>query len=71
MKALCRAQTSERMFAKLLSPRFLLDLRPLKSATQVEQMTDEFSMAFFRSVFTVLAGRQTTIKTSMADLPVL
>lgn len=54
MKAVCRAQAQERMLAKLVSPRFLLDPQPLLPATQAEQLTDEFITASFRSVFTML-----------------
>lgn len=53
-QAITRAQAQERMFAKLATPRFLLDIRPLLPAAQVEALTEESTEAAFRRVFTAL-----------------
>ncbi len=45
------------MFAKLTNPRFLLDVRPLLSAEQVEALTEEPTADMLRRVFTTLVGR--------------
>ena len=52
-----RAQAQERMFAKLANPRFLLDMRPLLRADQVEALTEESTAESFRHVFTTLVDR--------------
>jgi predicted nucleotidyltransferase component of viral defense system len=52
-----RAQAQERMFAKLANPRFLLDMRPLLRADQVEALTEESTAESFRRVFTTLVDR--------------
>jgi hypothetical protein len=52
-----RAQAQERMFAKLANPRFLLDMRPLLPAAQVEALTEESTADSFRRVFTTLVDR--------------
>ena len=52
-----RAQAQERMFAKLANPRFLLDMRPLLRADQVEALTEESTVESFRHVFTTLVDR--------------
>ncbi|MDF0602161.1 nucleotidyl transferase AbiEii/AbiGii toxin family protein [Psychromarinibacter sp. C21-152] len=56
-QAITRAQAQERMFAKLANPRFLLDMRPLLPAAQVEALTEESTKEAFRRVFTELVDR--------------
>lgn len=56
-QAITRAQAQERMFAKLANPRFLLDMRPLLRADQVEALTEESTAESFRRVFTTLVDR--------------
>lgn len=56
-QAISRAQAQERMFAKLANPRFLLDMRPLLRADQVEALTEESTAESFRRVFTTLVDR--------------
>jgi predicted nucleotidyltransferase component of viral defense system len=56
-QAITRAQAQERMFAKLANPRFLLDMRPLLPAAQVEAWTQESTEEAFRRVFTALVDR--------------
>lgn len=56
-QAMSRAQAQERMFAKLANPRFLLDMRPLLRADQVEALTEESTAESFRRVFTTLVDR--------------
>ena len=56
-QAISRAQAQERMFAKLANPRFLLDMRPLLRADQVEALTEESTVESFRRVFTILVDR--------------
>ena len=56
-QAISRAQAQERMFAKLANPRFLLDMRPLLRADQVEALTQESTAESFRRVFTTLVDR--------------
>ena len=56
-QAITRAQAQERMFAKLANPRFLLDMRPLLPAAQVEALTEESTEEAFRRVFTELVDR--------------
>jgi predicted nucleotidyltransferase component of viral defense system len=56
-QAISRAQAQERMFAKLANPRFLLDMRPLLPAAQVEAWTQESTEEAFRRVFTILVDR--------------
>jgi len=51
-----RAQAEERMLAKLASPHFLSDVRPLLAAEHAERMTDQTMKAAFADVFTKLAG---------------
>ena len=55
--AISRAQAQERMFAKLASPRFLLDVRPLLPAAQAEALTESAIADSFRDVFTILVDR--------------
>ena len=55
--AISRAQAEERMFAKLASPRFLLDVRPLLPAAQAEALTERAIADSFRDVFTILVDR--------------
>jgi len=55
--AISRAQAQERMFAKLASPRFLLDVRPLLPAAQAEALTERAIADSFRDVFTILVDR--------------
>ena len=56
-QAISRAQAQERMFAKLANPRFLLDMRPLLRADQLEALTEESTAESFRRVFTTLVDR--------------
>ena len=56
-QAISRAQAQERMFAKLANPRFLLDVRPLLPAAQVEALTKESTAESFRRVFMTLIDR--------------
>jgi hypothetical protein len=56
-QAISLAQAQERMFAKLANPRFLLDMRPLLRADQVEALTEESTVESFRRVFTTLVDR--------------
>ncbi len=56
-QTISRAQAQERMFAKLVNPRFLLDMRPLLPAAQVEVLTEEATAEAFRHVFTTLVDR--------------
>lgn len=46
-----RAQAEERMFAKLIMPRFVADIRPLLPAEQAEALTDAAIRKAFTSVF--------------------
>ena len=55
-QAITHAQAQERMFAKFASPRFLLDMRPLLPAAQVEALTEESTEEAFRRVFTALVN---------------
>lgn len=50
--SISRAEAEQRMFAKLNSPGFLADIRPLLSAEQAERLTDETMKAAFMEVFT-------------------
>ena len=45
------------MFAKLRNPRFLLDIRPLLTATLAEALSEETTAESFRLLFTVLVDR--------------
>lgn len=56
-QAISRAQAQERMFAKLANPRFLLDMRPLLRADQVEALSEESTAESFSRVFTTLVDR--------------
>ena len=56
-QAISRAQAQERMFAKLANPRFLLDMRPLLRADQVEALTEESTAESYRRVLTTLIDR--------------
>ena len=56
-QAISRTQAEERMFAKLANPRFLLDIRPLLPAAQVEALTEESTSEFFCRVFVALVDR--------------
>lgn len=51
-----RAQAEQRMFAKLASPGFLSDVRPLLAAEQAESLTDKTMTTAFADVFTRLVG---------------
>jgi hypothetical protein len=42
------------MFAKLVNPGFLADVRPLLTAAEAERLTDEAMRAAFADVFTQL-----------------
>jgi hypothetical protein len=46
-----RAEAEERMFAKLINPRFLADMRPLLAAAQAERLTEDVMKAEFSRVF--------------------
>ena len=56
-RAISRAQAQERMFAKLVNPRFLLDVRPLLPAARAETLTGESTADAFRRVFAILIDR--------------
>ena len=56
-QTLSRAQAEERMLAKLANPGFFADIRPLLSAPQAEQLTDESMRKAFALVFTRLLGK--------------
>ena len=49
-----RAQAEQRMFAKLATPGFLADMRPLLAAPQAERLTDKAVNEAFACVFTGL-----------------
>lgn len=55
--AISRAEAQQRMFAKLANPRFLLDMRPLLPAAQVETLSEASTAESFRLVFTTLVDR--------------
>ena len=73
-QTMLRAEAQERMFAKLANPRFLVDIRPLLAAAQVEALTEESTAESFRRVFVVLIdllpgepwGRTETMKRRFA-----
>ena len=50
-QAISRAQAQQRMFAKLATPRFVLDMRPLLPAAQAEKLTEESTRELFLNVF--------------------
>jgi predicted nucleotidyltransferase component of viral defense system len=50
-QSISRAQAEERMFAKLASPGFIADVRPLLSAAQADALTNETTKADFAAVF--------------------
>ena len=52
-----RAQAEQRMFAKLATPGFLADMRPLLAAPQAEQLTDKAVNEAFVCVFTGLIAQ--------------
>jgi predicted nucleotidyltransferase component of viral defense system len=54
---LSRAQAEERMFAKLTTPEFLVDIRPLLAPTADERLTDETMKTAFADVFTGFVTR--------------
>lgn len=54
---LSRAEAEERMFAKLVNPGFLADIRPLLPPAEAERLTDEARHAAFTLVFTQLIAR--------------
>ena len=56
-RTISRAQAQERMFAKLVQPRLLLDMRPLLPAVRATALTDESTAETFRRVFTTLVDR--------------
>ena len=56
-QAISRAEAQDRMFAKVANPRFLLDVRPLLPAAQVEALTEEWAAESFRRVFVILVDR--------------
>lgn len=52
-----RAQAERRMFAKLASPAFLRDVKPLLTPDEADKLTDEAMKAAFASVFDSLIVR--------------
>ena len=56
-QAISRAKAQERMFSKMASAGFLVDLRPLLPAGQAEALTAESAAEAFRRVFTTLVDR--------------
>ena len=53
-QTISRAQAHERMFSKLVNPRFLVEVRPLLPAAQAEALTEAAAAGSFRRVFTKL-----------------
>ena len=51
-----RAQAEERMFAKLATPRFVADVRPLLSPDQAGLLTEDAIRRAYVAVFTRLIG---------------
>ncbi len=52
-----RAEAERRMFAKLVNPRFVADIRPLLTPAEAERLTDEAIRGAFADVFTrLIAG---------------
>ncbi|MFS8037568.1 nucleotidyl transferase AbiEii/AbiGii toxin family protein [Xanthobacter sp. AM11] len=56
-QSISRAQAQERMFAKLVNPRFLLDMRPLLPAGVAAQLDEADAARSFRDVFTSFVDR--------------
>lgn len=56
-QSVSKAQAQERMFAKLANRSLLRDMRPLLSAQQAEQLTEDTSRNAFRRVFEMLINR--------------
>jgi hypothetical protein len=54
--AIPRAEAERRMFQKLVNPGFLADIRPLLTAAEADQLTDEAMRAAFADVFTRLVA---------------
>lgn len=52
-----RAQAEQRMFAKLVSPHFLSDMRPLVTAEQAENINEDTIYSAFKAVFVELVQR--------------
>lgn len=52
-----RAQAQQRMFAKLVNPRFILDMRPLLPASEAERLTDDSTRQLFVNVFSAFIDR--------------
>jgi predicted nucleotidyltransferase component of viral defense system len=50
-QAISRAQAQQRMFAKLATPRFVIDMRPLLPAAEAEKLTEESTRQLFLNVF--------------------
>jgi hypothetical protein len=46
-----RAEAEKRMFAKLATPRFVADIKPLVSAEAADQLTEAFIRRSFVAVF--------------------
>ncbi len=69
--AISRAQAEERMFAKLESPDFLADVRPLLAASEAENFNDGAARATFGAVFLtfvkLIAGRPWARTPEMAE----
>lgn len=49
--SLSRAQAEERMFAKLVNPGFLADVRPLLTPATADSLTDKIINSAFSAVF--------------------
>ena len=52
-----RAQAQQRMFQKLVNPRFVIDMKSLLSADQAEKLNEGFVADTFRNVFVLLIDR--------------
>ncbi len=50
-QAISRAQAQQRMFAKLATPRFVLDMKPLLPAAEAEKLSEESTQKLFANVF--------------------
>lgn len=56
-QTISRAQAQQRMFAKLATPRFVLDMRPLLPAAEAEKLTEDSTRELFVNVFTEFIDR--------------
>jgi predicted nucleotidyltransferase component of viral defense system len=55
--AITRAQAQQRMFAKLATPRFVIDMKPLLPAIEAEKLTEESTRHLFENVFSEFIDR--------------